>query len=88
LNDFGFVFLKLGGHRFARRSGKMCFVVNRQWRYLADGACKQVFIRLCLSNGRRARSFLGNCFGLRRCNLLLNQFEILKRLEFHQPMVP
>jgi hypothetical protein len=26
--------------------------------------------------------------GLRRRNLLLNLFEILKRLEFHQPMLP
>jgi hypothetical protein len=80
--------LKLWGNWIARRSWQMRFVVNWQRRYLANGTRKKVFVGLCFSNGFRACGFLSCSCSLSRRNLLLNQLEILKRLEFHQPMLP
>ncbi len=80
--------MKVSGYGLAWFARKMRFVVNWQGCHFANGAGKKIFICFGFANGSYPRGFLSNCLGLRQCNLLLNQFEILKRLEFHQPMVP
>ena len=88
MNDLGFVFLALRGNRLAGWVGQMRFVVGWQWRHLANSARKEIFLCFGFAKGCNARSLFSSCLGLRRRNLLLNLFEVLKRLKFHPRMLP
>ena len=66
----------------------MRFVGRGQGLNFANGTREQVLIGFRFALGFCARSRLSSRFGLRLGDLLLNVFEILKRLKFHKPMVP
>ena len=52
------------------------------------GPGKKIFVGFGFFQSRRTRSCISRCFGLRLGNVLLNVFEVLKRLKFHKPMLP
>ena len=66
----------------------MRFVGRGQGLNFANGTREQVLIGFRFALGFCARSRLSSRFGLCLGDLLLNVFEILKRLKFHKPMVP
>ena len=49
---------------------------------------KEIFFGFDAFEFGRARRRFSRRFGLRLCDLLLNVFEVLKRLKFHAPMLP
>ncbi len=66
----------------------MCCVATWQNGNLPDCPNKQILFGFNSFEFSRARSRFSRCFGLRLGNLLLDVFEILKRLKFHLPILP